>query len=120
MPVAAFHADWCSPLLSGPSAKQLQDTSFVTTFIARGYSEAAFASRKSNRPDVTTVVKVRGPEPGYVATPILFVMVARVVLAEEDRIEPGVSVPGAALRDTSLIKMLNEDGRVTLKPVVSP
>jgi hypothetical protein len=63
------------------------------------------------------VIKVRGPEPGYIATPILFVAVARTILEEEDKIHRGVSVPAAALRDTSLIKALNEDGRVTFKKV---
>ena len=63
------------------------------------------------------MIKIRGPEPGYISTPILFVAVARVILQEEDKVRKGVSVPAAALRDTSLIKVLNEDGRVTFKKV---
>lgn len=63
------------------------------------------------------MIKIRGPEPGYIATPILFVAVALAILLEEDKVHKGVSVPGAALRDTTLIKSLNEDGRMTFKKI---
>jgi hypothetical protein len=62
---------------------------------------------------ILAVVKIRCPEVGYVATPILFVAVAKIILQEESKVHNGVSVPAAALRDTSLIKSLNEDGRIT-------
>lgn len=101
----------------GPTVEQLKGTSVDLTITGRGYSKKAFESGTAKEPDVKAVIKIRAPEPGYVATPILFVAVARVILQEESKIHRGVSVPAAALRDTSLIKNLNEDGRVTFRSV---
>ncbi|MCO5585030.1 hypothetical protein L7F22_038962 [Adiantum nelumboides] len=96
----------------GPTQEQLDNTQFSSTFIARGVSHSALQEKTSRDPDVKAVVRVRGPEPGYVSTPILFVSVARAILEHEKDIIPGVSTPGAALRNTTLIKMLNDDGRI--------
>jgi hypothetical protein len=101
----------------GPTNEQIQSTSFVSTFTARGYSHSSISEKTSRTPDVKVIVRVRGPEPGYSATPILFVTLARAILAEEDKIERGVSVPGAAMRKTTLIKMLNDDGRIKFERV---
>ncbi|UZJ54455.1 hypothetical protein CBS101457_003775 [Exobasidium rhododendri] len=101
----------------GPTLQQLEDTTFVTTLTARGHSQKSFEAASVKEPDVKTVIKIRGPEPGYIATPILFVAVALTILQEEGQVHKGVSVPGAALRDTSLIKRLNKDGRVTFNKV---
>lgn len=100
----------------GPTKKQLQDTSFVTTLTARGFTQEAL-SAKQKIPDRKVVIKVRGPEPGYISTPILFVAVARVILSQEKKIEKGVSLPGAALRNTNLVQIINDDGRVTFQNV---
>lgn len=96
----------------GPTQEQLDNTQFSSTFIARGVSHYALQEKTSREPDVKTIVRVRGPEPGYVSTPILFVSVARAILEHEKDILPGVSTPGAALRKTNLIKMINDDGRI--------
>lgn len=98
---------------SGPTQQQLDDYSFSTTLVARGYSQSAAKDPQQLQPDVKAVVRIRGPEVGYVSTPILFVQVARTILSEREAVNNGVLTPGSALLRTSLVERLNKDGRVT-------
>lgn len=94
----------------GPTQKQLDASSFVTTFVARGYS--AEAVQRGEGPDTRAVVRVRGGELGYVATPILFITVARTLLKEREKVTPGVITPAVAFGKTSLVDELNRGGKV--------
>ncbi|CAO1631924.1 unnamed protein product [Parajaminaea phylloscopi] len=99
----------------GPTKEQLENSGFTTTMIARGYSQDALQrgdARGQEGPDVRAVVKITGPEAGYVATPILFAAVARTVLRERSKLTPGVVTPAVALAHTSLVDELNKGGRV--------
>ncbi|PWN28797.1 hypothetical protein BDZ90DRAFT_131221 [Jaminaea rosea] len=94
----------------GPTQAQLDASSFATTLVARGYS--AEAVKSGSGPDTRAVVRVRGPEIGYVSTPLLFVTVARTMLKQREKIVAGVLTPAAALGQTSLVDELNRGGKV--------
>lgn len=73
---------------TGPSARQLAETSFTMTLF--GHVDAV-------SPPVATLA-IRGPEPGYVSTPILLVRSAQHWLAQpRDRRPKGVHTPATAL-----------------------
>jgi short subunit dehydrogenase-like uncharacterized protein len=104
----------------GPSEKQLKETKFKMKFFAEGYSNPeAFAQLAANNaefyefpsPDIRIQAEFRGPEPGYVATPILVLESAMVILEEFDRISSfGVLTPGAAFQNTSMVDRLRKHG----------
>lgn len=92
----------------GPSQEQLDGTSFRMEFVAQGYDGAPSAGEKP-----TKVLKgcVRGPEPGYVATPIIVSQCALTLLDERAKIKQrGVLTTATAFRDTSLIERLDGAG----------
>eukprot|EP00603_Paraphysomonas_imperforata_P012700 CAMPEP_0114457414 /NCGR_PEP_ID=MMETSP0104-20121206/4150_1 /TAXON_ID=37642 ORGANISM="Paraphysomonas imperforata, Strain PA2" /NCGR_SAMPLE_ID=MMETSP0104 /ASSEMBLY_ACC=CAM_ASM_000202 /LENGTH=438 /DNA_ID=CAMNT_0001629959 /DNA_START=23 /DNA_END=1340 /DNA_ORIENTATION=+ len=61
----------------GPTQQQLRETSFEFDFRLTGHREGG--------EDATSMrVKVSGPEPGYVATPMIFIALARCLLKEYD------------------------------------
>ncbi len=66
--------------------------------------------------DKTLITRVSGPEPGYVATPIIFVELARCLLAQREALPPplqgGVYTPGAVFypQPEALIERLNKAG----------
>jgi hypothetical protein len=65
------------------------------------------------KPDVTLEAVVRGPEPGYVATPICVVQCALVILEESQNLpRKGVLTPGAAFGESSLVDRLRTAGVV--------
>nr|XP_023023860.1 saccharopine dehydrogenase-like oxidoreductase [Leptinotarsa decemlineata] len=97
-----------------PSEEKTENTWFQLTLYGEGWSE-----RLENELDNYTtpcdrsiVGKVKGRNPGYGATCICLVSAAIVVLTESDKMpgEGGVLPPGAAFANTSLIKLLNENG----------
>lgn len=63
-------------------------------------------------PDIKNRIKVSGPEPGYVTTPICMVAAALTVLEESQAIplNGGVLTPGSAFKRTSLIERLRQRG----------
>ncbi|XP_068011940.1 saccharopine dehydrogenase-like oxidoreductase [Melanerpes formicivorus] len=94
----------------GPTQKQMDETSFTMTFFGEGYSEGQ--DPQNGKPNVKICTEVKGPEPGYVATPIAMVQ-AGVSLLEETACLPkqgGVYSPGAAFSKTKLIDRLNKRG----------
>ncbi|CAM9875916.1 unnamed protein product [Ectocarpus sp. 6 AP-2014] len=122
----------------GPTEDQMNEASYAMTFLAKGYStpptaaeppatpaagadlgevEAAAAAAAAPappavEPDVTVVTRVKGPEPGYVATPIIFLAVARCLLEERSSlpVSGGVHTPGSVLVSSSLVDRLGKDG----------
>ncbi|NXC24926.1 SCPDL oxidoreductase, partial [Campylorhamphus procurvoides] len=94
----------------GPTQKQMDGTSFTMTFFGEGYSEGQ--DPQKGKPNVKICTEVKGPEPGYVATPIAMVQAA-VSLLEDAAFLPkrgGVYSPGAAFSKTKLIDRLNRRG----------
>ncbi|NWR35384.1 SCPDL oxidoreductase, partial [Tachuris rubrigastra] len=94
----------------GPTQKQMDGTSFTMTFFGEGYSEGQ--DPQSGKPNVKICTEVKGPEPGYIATPIAMVQAA-VSLLEDTASLPkrgGVYSPGAAFSKTKLIDRLNRRG----------
>ena len=66
-------------IVIGPSAQQLKETSFTIDFRVKGYNSS------SNPVQETSMrARVSGPEPGYVATPMIFIALARCFLSEYD------------------------------------
>lgn len=90
---------------AGPSAAQLAGTSFDITFHARGRhgpaaAAAAAGERARDDDDARCVVRVSGPEPGYVATPLLLLAAAFELLERAEKVPAagGVLTPAAAFR----------------------
>lgn len=94
----------------GPTQKQMDGTSFTMTFFGEGYSEGQ--DPQSGKPNVKICTQVKGPEPGYVATPIAMVQAAVALLEDSAHLpkEGGVYSPGAAFSKTKLIDRLSKRG----------
>ncbi|XP_068198507.1 saccharopine dehydrogenase-like oxidoreductase [Antennarius striatus] len=92
---------------SGPTMKQIEDTSFSLTFFGEGYSEGSDPTQ--GRPNSKICTQVIGAEPGYVATVSALVQAAVTLLNELHSLprRGGVYTPGAAFCKTSLIDRLN-------------
>ncbi|XP_010002913.1 PREDICTED: saccharopine dehydrogenase-like oxidoreductase [Chaetura pelagica] len=94
----------------GPTQKQMERTTFTMTFFGEGYSEGQ--DPQNGKPNVKICTEVKGPEPGYVTTPIAMVQAA-VSLLEDAACLPkqgGVYSPAAAFCKTKLIDRLNKRG----------
>ncbi|XP_038071676.1 saccharopine dehydrogenase-like oxidoreductase [Patiria miniata] len=94
----------------GPTREQMDASTFSFVLNAEGFS--AGADEEQTTHDVSMVTKVTGPEPGYVATPIVMVQAGLVVLKEKDDMPAsgGVFSPAAAFSRTSLIERLDKHG----------
>ena len=76
----------------GPSREQLEETSFTMDFFVTG--RGGDSDNESTRSDKIMRVAVSGPEPGYVATPRIFITLARVLLKEYGKeLSGGCSMP---------------------------
>eukprot|EP01026_Neomeris_dumetosa_P063679 TRINITY_DN6047_c0_g2_i9.p1 TRINITY_DN6047_c0_g2~~TRINITY_DN6047_c0_g2_i9.p1 ORF type:complete len:279 (-),score=26.34 TRINITY_DN6047_c0_g2_i9:248-1084(-) len=94
----------------GPSELQLQNTRFEKTIIASGYANGE-SIEASQKPDKQVIVKVSGPEMGYVTTPIVIVQAALTLLEEREKLpEFGVFTPASLLSETSYLSRLQENG----------
>ncbi|CAK7304980.1 Saccharopine dehydrogenase-like oxidoreductase [Vulpes lagopus] len=84
--------------------------SFTMTFFGQGYSQG-FGPEK-NKPNMSICTQVKGPEAGYVATPIAMVQAAMTLLKDTSDLlnTGGVFTPGAAFCRTKLIDRLNQRG----------
>ncbi|KAI9190376.1 hypothetical protein H9P43_001810 [Blastocladiella emersonii ATCC 22665] len=124
---------------AGPTPAMMAQTSFSETFIARGYALPAGDDESRDHlvragesaeerdalrarvvggraPDTEFVARVTGPEPGYIATPVLVVNAAYTVLLEKrngngnGNVAAGVLTPASAFYRTSLIHRLKGAG----------
>ena len=81
----------------GPSEATLAASSWKTTFFGKGWAQASAEAPPKTGFDVLVRTSVSGPEPGYIATSLMFLAMARCVL--EDRpllgVSGGVFTPGA-------------------------
>jgi len=123
----------------GPTEEQKRGTSFAIHFVTRGFASEAAAGealdaaaaalvakaegRKAARTrlppcDSTVVTTVRGPEPGYIATPIMVVETGLCLLRarrsgdkkKAGAVPAGVFTPAAALADTDILDRLAARG----------
>uniref|UniRef100_A0AAY4A6G9 Saccharopine dehydrogenase-like oxidoreductase n=1 Tax=Denticeps clupeoides TaxID=299321 RepID=A0AAY4A6G9_9TELE len=95
---------------TGPTRKQIEETSFQFVFFGEGYTEDQDPSQGKPNAKIRTVVQ--GPEPGYVATPISMVQAAITILNEPESLpkKGGVYTPGSAFGKTTIIKRLDKHG----------
>ncbi|EPQ16358.1 Putative saccharopine dehydrogenase [Myotis brandtii] len=94
----------------GPTQKQIDAASFTMTFFGQGYSHGC--STENNKPNIRVCTQVKGPEAGYIATPIAMVQAAMTLLNDVSNLPSvgGVFTPGAAFAKTKLIDRLNRRG----------
>ncbi|XP_066467604.1 saccharopine dehydrogenase-like oxidoreductase [Tiliqua scincoides] len=94
----------------GPTEKQMEESSFEMTFFGEGYSTGQ--DPQQGKPNVKICTQVKGPEAGYVATPIAMVQAAVTLLKDKSSLpkQGGVYSPGAAFSETKLIDRLNKHG----------
>nr|XP_024646396.1 saccharopine dehydrogenase-like oxidoreductase isoform X2 [Macaca nemestrina] len=94
----------------GPTQKQIDAASFTLTFFGQGYSQGLGTDK--NKPNIKICTQVKGPEAGYVATPIAMVQAAMTLLNDASDLPKagGVFTPGAAFSKTKLIDRLNKHG----------
>lgn len=72
----------------GPTKEEIDGTSFVLTLVGKGWNEKLTepTDAYSNKPEKELVVRVSGPELGYVTTPICMIQAALVLLREADKL----------------------------------
>nr|KAF6280016.1 putative saccharopine dehydrogenase (putative) [Myotis myotis] len=94
----------------GPTQKQIDAASFTMTFFGQGYSHTC--PIENNKPNIRVCTQVKGPEAGYIATPIAMVQAAMTLLNDVSNLPSvgGVFTPGAAFAKTKLIDRLNKRG----------
>nr|XP_034964210.1 saccharopine dehydrogenase-like oxidoreductase [Zootoca vivipara] len=94
----------------GPTEKQMEGSSFEMTFFGEGYRTQE--DLQLGKPNVKICTQVKGPEAGYVATPIAMVQAAVVLLKDKSSLpkKGGVYSPGAAFSNTKLIDRLKQHG----------
>jgi len=94
----------------GPSQAQMDGCSFEMKMIAKGYTSTEKATI-GGEPDLEVRTQISGPEPGYVATPIIFLSVADAVLEERAVLaKGGVFTPGGLFHATRLVERLDAVG----------
>jgi short subunit dehydrogenase-like uncharacterized protein len=113
---------------AGPTPQQLRETSFNMTFRATGCKkktgdgsdDGTDAARvtKAEEEEVIMKASVSGPEPGYVATPIIFIVVAKTLISEYGSSKAnmprgGVYTPAAAFRTSPTIIQNLVDAGIT-------
>ncbi|KAL5723037.1 hypothetical protein ACHQM5_006483 [Ranunculus cassubicifolius] len=91
---------------TGPTEAEVESASFKMWFVGRGYSNTG-----AEKPDMEIVTRVMGPEIGYVATPILIVQSALILLGKRGELpKGGVYPPGIVFGATDLQERLQENG----------
>lgn len=94
---------------SGPTQAQIENSSFTTTFYTKGSSNPDLINGIPCKLNFEMVVKVTGPEMGYVTTPICVVQCALLFL-DGGVIPFGVHTPASAFSETDLISRLDRRG----------
>lgn len=99
---------------AGPTEQQMAQTRFEMRFIGHGYAQGT-PSMPNAEPDQHVHVSIKGPEPGYIATPIIMVQTALTLQQERERCQTamgqgGVYTAGALFGETTLIQRLSKAG----------
>ncbi|KAM3959968.1 saccharopine dehydrogenase-like oxidoreductase [Aphomia sociella] len=92
----------------GPSDRVMKGSYFRVDLIGKGWEKGVDITTMP--PNKTMVARVSGRNPGYGATVVGLLHCALTILSEQNKMpKGGVLTTGAAFRNTSLIKRLNED-----------
>lgn len=95
----------------GPSEDEVESASFKMWFIGRGFSDSSLVSQGNAKPDMEIITRVTGPEIGYIATPIILMQCALIVLSQREILpKGGVFPPGIVFGATDLQQRLQENG----------
>eukprot|EP00928_Gymnodinium_smaydae_P086809 TRINITY_DN71233_c0_g1_i1.p1 TRINITY_DN71233_c0_g1~~TRINITY_DN71233_c0_g1_i1.p1 ORF type:complete len:682 (-),score=72.63 TRINITY_DN71233_c0_g1_i1:166-2127(-) len=80
----------------GPTEEMLKATSWKTVFFAKGWSQASPESPPNMGFDTAVRTSISGPEPGYIATALMFSVMARALVEDRSsfRVAGGVFTPG--------------------------
>ncbi|KAJ3071800.1 hypothetical protein HDU98_004768 [Podochytrium sp. JEL0797] len=87
---------------SGPNDQQIKEGGFISTFCAKGFKKIVSANEVDSNatPEYEMVMKVTGPESGYVTTPICAIACALQIVQDRKHktglIPRGVFTPAAA------------------------
>lgn len=93
----------------GASLEQLLSASFCTQIFASGYSKTP--ANSAHPPDKHVKVTVKGPDPGYIGTSRMLVLLGLCVLLERSALPAGgVLTPGFSFAKTSAIDRLRMRG----------
>lgn len=95
----------------GPSEDEVESASFKMWFIGHGFSDSSLVSQGNAKPDMEIITRVTGPEIGYIATPIILMQCALIVLSQREILpKGGVFPPGIVFGATDLQQRLQENG----------
>lgn len=95
----------------GPSEDEVESASFKMWFIGHGFSDSSLVSGGNAKPDMEIITRVTGPEIGYIATPIILIQCALIVLSQREILpKGGVFPPGIVFGVTDLQQRLQENG----------
>lgn len=95
----------------GPSEDEVESASFKMWFIGHGFSDSSLVSGVNAKPDMEIITRVTGPEIGYIATPIILIQCALIVLSHREILpKGGVFPPGIVFGVTDLQQSLQENG----------
>lgn len=95
----------------GPSEDEVESASFKMWFIGHGFSDSSLVSQGNAKPDMEIITRVTGPEIGYIATPIILIQCALIVLSQREILpKGGVFPPGIVFGATELQQRLQENG----------
>lgn len=76
--------------------------------MGHGFSNGSLNKEK---PDMEIITRVMGPEVGYLATPIILIQCALIVLKQRDSLpKGGVLTPGIVFGHTEIQQRLQENG----------
>ncbi|KAJ3228002.1 hypothetical protein HDU81_006369 [Chytriomyces hyalinus] len=95
---------------AGPTEAQMAASGFISTFYVKGFKKHLSIEDSGNSAvlDYGMTVVVKGPEPGYVATPISVILCALAIRNDERKnsgnVPRGVLSPAAAFAQTPLIR----------------
>jgi len=98
----------------GPKEETNENNEFEMTFVGQGWKEtlAEPTDKFSSRTDKKMIVRVKGNNVGYGATCVALLLAATTILKEGKKMPEngGVFPPGAAFKNTGLIKELQNNG----------
>ncbi|KAK9683889.1 hypothetical protein RND81_10G172500 [Saponaria officinalis] len=96
----------------GPNEDEVNSASFKMWFVGQGFSDKSSNVGLENRePDTEIITRIMGPESGYIATPIILVQSALIILSQRENFpKGGVYPPGIVFGPTDLQERLQQNG----------
>lgn len=95
----------------GPTEEEVKSATFKMWFVGHGYSDVSLVDEGPAEPDTEIITRVSGPEIGYVATPIILIQCALIILSQRRNLpNGGVYPPGVVFGPTNLQELLQVNG----------